>query len=76
MLIPYWHNRKLDITWYRVKRRNNKLTVTIIPMFKDKELGKHCHSEWFFKRWWFIDLPFRGGSYEFRQGYNFWQRET
>lgn len=58
MLIPYWHNRKLEITWWRVKRKNNKLTMMITPLYMDKELGKHCKGDWFYQKWWFIDLPF------------------
>ena len=56
--IPYWFGRKLTITGYRVNRRGGKMSLMITPMFRDKELSEHCNSAWFYKRWWFLDLPF------------------
>jgi len=53
--IPYFPGRRLGITLYRL--RIGKLRLMITPLFKIRELPEY-KDEWFYKRWWFVDLPF------------------
>jgi hypothetical protein len=58
MRIPYWFRRCVEIERYKIEKRNNKSSIMITPMFKDKELTKRGYGEWFYRNWWLIDLPF------------------
>ena len=59
MEIPYWINRRLEITIDRLERRDYKRTIMITPLFRDKLFMERWDDyNWYFRRWWFIDLPF------------------
>lgn len=51
--IPYWINRKLDIGINRYKRTGYKLTIGFFSCFYLSE-----RKEWFYHKYWILDLPF------------------
>jgi len=59
MEIPYWINRRLKITIHRTKRRDDKHTIMITPLFREKLfMEQRDDYNWYYRRWWFVDLPF------------------